>query len=205
MYQTKLEVVNGCIATLGEQPLNSLDDEHVYKQAALDYLEASNRRTQKPGLWFNSEFITLQPDATSKYISVPQDAIRIERLPLDVRRFAQRGRRLYNLADNSFMWDYPMQVALVRLIPFEDVPFDGQDAIALTAILRFQMVYDGDNARYQQIDRDRARATTEMRAQNIREMDPNLLDTLSVVQKKFSLSPMTSLRGTRRIFILPQR
>lgn len=175
MYQTELDVVNACLATLGEAPLNSLIDEHVYKQPALNYLRASNRATQKDPKWFNSEAITLQPQAVSKFIYVPQDTIHVVRLSGQSVAFQHRGSRLYNVGKNTYEWDHELRVALCRLLPFEDCPFMAQDSIALDAIVRFQREYDGDTVKYQLLDADRRRALLEMNAEDIRQRDVNLL------------------------------
>lgn len=180
MYRTELEVVNACIATMGEAPLNSLQDEHQFKQAALNYLAGSNMAAQKECLWFNTEAITLPPHADSKFIYVPQDTIHIARLPGQSFAFQHRGARLYNVGKNTYEWDGPLRVALCRLLPFEDCPFMAQDSISLDAVLRFQREYDGDVQRYNLINADRGRALVQMSAENIRQRDVNLLAAFSV-------------------------
>lgn len=189
-YTTELEVVNACIATLGEQPLNSLTDEHVFKQSALNYLKGANLAIQKRALWFNTEVITLTPDATAQYIYVPQDTIQVQRIPgVTQYAFAHRGRRLYNTQANTFQWPGKITVQLTRLLPFDDCPYFAQDCIALTAVLRFQREFDGDGARYNQLNADRGRADVELMAQHIREVGPNLLQTASNQIKMSRIRP----------------
>lgn len=185
MYRTELEVVNACIATMGEAPLQAINDDHVYKQAALNYLHSSNAATQKRPWWFNTEYHNLLPDATSKYVYVPQDVIHVSRLSRSQAPFAQRGRRLFNSTTNTYEWDQPVACLLVRLLPFEDLPFYAQDSVSFDAILRFQREYDGDNTRFQQLDADRRRALIELNAQHIREKKFNLLDTMTAEGKTF--------------------
>lgn len=175
MYRTTLEVVNACIATMGEAPINSLTDEHVYKQPALNYLKGSKDATLKKGWWFNKEVIRLVPDNTSRFIYIPQDALSVNRSVHHNYTFAQRGRRLYDPIRNSYEWETAVVVELVTSLDFEDLPFVAQDAISLAALLRFQREFDGDGNRYNQIDSDRARADYELNAQHLREVRPNLL------------------------------
>lgn len=175
MYRTKLDVVNACIGTMGEAPINALNDEHVYKQPALSMLEGSKLATLKEGLWFNKEVIRLQPDSNSRFIYIPQDALAVNRSDSHPYTFAQRGRRLYDPIRNRYEWDTAVVVELVMDLDFEDLPFVAQDAISLAALLRFQREFDGDQARYSQIDSDRARAAYELSAQHTREIKPNLL------------------------------
>lgn len=178
MYSTSLEVVNGCIATLGEAPLNSLSDDHTFKASALNYLDASLKTVLKRALWFNTEVIDLQPDLTASYIYIPNDALHVERISELCPPFAQRGRRLYDPVLNRYEWDNPVTVKLVRLLPFEDCPFFAQDVIALSAILRFQREFDGDTTRYGEIQQDLQRAEVELQGQHIREVRANLLNRI---------------------------
>lgn len=175
MYRTKLDVVNACIATMGEAPINALNDEHVYKQPALNMLEGSKHAELKEGLWFNKEVIRLTPDSSSRYIYIPHDTLAVNRSEHHPFTFAQRGRRLYDPIRNRYEWEHPVVVELITDLDFEDLPYVAQDAISLAALLRFQREFDGDQARYQQIDSDRARAAYQLAAQHIREVKPNLL------------------------------
>lgn len=176
MYSTTLEVVNACIGTLGEAPLNSLDDEHPFKAPALTMLDGSRKTVLKRALWFNTEYITLQPDVTAKYIYIPNDTLHIERVGDRSPPFSQRGRRLYDPVLARYEWDHPVYARLIRDLAFEDCPFYAQDVISLAAILRFQREYDGDTTKYQELSVDMQRAERELAAQHIREVKPNLLD-----------------------------
>lgn len=196
MYTTKLAVVNACLATMGEAPLNSLNDTHVYKQAAINYLDGSTLATLKRGLWFNVEAMTLQPVADSGYLYVPGDVIHIARIEGEPV-FQERGNRLYDPYTNSYSWSQSLRVVLVRRLDFEDCPYFAQDAISLDAILRFQREYDGDAGRYNQLDRDRQRANIELNAQHIREIKVNLLFTNANLLKLSQVAPTRDYAGPR--------
>lgn len=180
MFITQLDVVNACLATMGETPLNTLEDDHSYKAAALSYLTQVNLIEQKRGWWFNSEYVELVPDATSGYIYVPQDAIAVKTVDRWCKpAFAQRGKRLYNVAQNSYVWTTNVVVDLVRQIPFEDLPYHAADTVQYGTVMRFQREYDGDNTRYNQLSQDYGRARAELNAENTRNKRPNLLSTVS--------------------------
>lgn len=187
MYSTKLEVVNACIATMGEAPLNSLEEEHVYKQAALDYLSGSNKALQKKGWWFNKEIMKLLPDATSKFIYLPQNTLEAERADERDPVFAQRGRRLYDPILNRYEWDHELYPQVIVELNFEDLPYHAQDAVALSAILRFQREYDGDNTRTNQLNADRGRAELELNAQHIRQLKVNMLNPVRVTMASYGM------------------
>jgi hypothetical protein len=180
VFLSQLEVVNACLATMGETPLNTLEDDHSYKAAALAYLAQANRIEQKRGWWFNSEYVELVPDSTSKYIYIPGDALAVKTIDRwYVPPFAQRGKRLYNISQNSYEWDRNLQLDIVRLLPFDDLPFHAADVVGYGTVMRFQREYDGDTVRYQQLSQDYARARAELVAENTRNRRPNLLATVS--------------------------
>jgi hypothetical protein len=186
MFISELDVVNACLATMGEAPLNTLNDDHVYKDAALGYLEEYNMVEQAFGYWFNREYLTLLPDSETAHIAIPQDVLEVREVLQGVwaqPAAVQRGNRAYNLATNSFEWTTPLSVEVVRLLPFEQLPFIAADLVKHAAILRFQREYDGDAQRYQEIGREYSRAYKAVRAQHIRHVRPNLLRTHSFYTK----------------------
>lgn len=184
MFLTKLDVVNACLATMGEAPLNTLEDDHSYKAAALSILDQTNRIEQKRGWWFNSEYVKLIPDASSKFIYVPLDALAIKTIDRwYTPPYAQRGKRLYNVEKNNYEWDAALTVDLVRLLSFEDCPFHAADVIGYGTVMRFQREFDGDSGRYMQLSQDYARARAELGAENTRNKRPNLLATNSNLYK----------------------
>lgn len=177
MHTTELEVVNACLATMGETPLNTLEDDHSYKAAALSYLAQVNKIEQKVGWWYNSEYILLTPDV-SGYIYVPTDALSIKTIDrMYTPAYAQRGNRLYNVRDNSYEWPSAFWIDLVRLIAFNDLPYHAADLVHYGTVMRFQREFDGDNTRYSQLSQDYSRARMELRAEDTRNRRPNLLAT----------------------------
>lgn len=179
MFIQTLDVVNSCLATMGEAPLNSLEDDHSFKSAALNYLAQTNKIEQAPGFWFNSEYVHLEPDAVSEYIYIPMDALSIKPVAKVSPVFGQRGKRIYDPGSNSFKWSRGMWVDAVRLLEFEDLPYHMADLVQYGTIMRFQREFDGDTTRYQQLSGDYTRARNELRAEDVRNKRPNLLHRLS--------------------------
>lgn len=179
MFITQLDVVNACLATMGETPLNTLEDDHSYKAAALSYLTQTNRIEQKRGWWFNSEYVELVPDV-SKFIYIPLDAIAVKTVDRwYTPPYAQRGKRLYNIEKNNYEWEQNLVVDIVRLLSFDDLPFHAADVVGYGTVMRFQREFDGDTTRYNQLTQDYARARAELSAENTRNKRPNLLATPS--------------------------
>lgn len=191
MFKTALDVVNSCLASMGETPLNTLEDDHPYKAAALAALTESNQIEQKYGYWFNSEYTRLDPDAVSHFIYVPQDALSVKAIHGYTPAFGQRGKRLFNIHTSNYLWDKGVTVDLVRLIPFEDLPFHASDCISYSSVVRFQRSFDGDSMRYQQLGQDYMRARNELHAEDARNIRPNLLQGASFQRKIQQIGPIT--------------
>lgn len=176
MFMTQLDVVNACIKTMGESKLNTLEDDHPYKDDALDLLDRVLRDVSSRSLWFNTEWLRLIPQATSKYVMLPADVIKVDATSQCGRyRVAQRGRRLFNGGRNSYEFDRPVTVKVARLLDFESCPYEVQMFVRDDAVLRFQSDFDGDNSKYQKILKQRDDSWFNLQAEHIRQIKANPL------------------------------
>ena len=172
----KLDIVNACLKTMGETKLNTLEDDHGYKDDALDLIDRVHRDVSSLSLWFNTEWLKLQPQADSKYIMVPTDVIKVDPVPqCGLRRVAQRGRRLYDTGRNTYEFDGPVTVKVARLLDFENLPYEAMMFIRDDAVLRFQSDFDGDNTKYQKILQQRELSWINLKSEHIRQIKINPL------------------------------
>lgn len=181
-FYTELDVVNDMLATLGESPLNSIDEDHPLTAAALRVLRMVNLGEQAKEWWFNKELITLVPDPVSKFIYTPADAISVDPVVVG-QNYVQRGRRLYDTARGSYEFDVPVQCNLVRQLPFEDCPPLFQTYVSITCQIKFQKDYDGDATKASLLQQEWKVAWATFNAEHIRCVSANLLNTVSVQQK----------------------
>lgn len=173
---TTLDVVNACLKTMGETPLNAVDTDHPFVQAALNVLQDTNKLEQEVGWWFNSDYPTLQPDAHTKFVYVPADALNVELAPEHVQ-FVQRGNRLYDTYNNTYEIGIPVLTRVIREIPFEDLPENVKIMISLRTQLDFQSSYDADDAKYQKLYASYGQAYSRVRRMHIRNMKTNMFNT----------------------------
>ncbi len=143
MFLTILDVVNTLLGTLGEAPLNSLDDVHPMLAAAKRVIEQVDYQEQSRGWWFNKEIVSLPTDASSGFVYTPADAIRVSPLA-PCAHYVQRGRRLYDPQNATYTIAGPVNAFLIRKIPFEDLPPSAQSYITAACSVRFQTEFDGD-------------------------------------------------------------
>lgn len=177
-YITTLEVVNECLATTGELPVNSLEDGHPLIPAALSALKIANRREQGKSWWFNKELVELSPD-TSGSIYLPNDVLKVDPQSSS-DRYVQRGRRLYKPFEatvaTKYTFDKPITVWLVREVPFEECPYSAQALISYSTQLDFMKSYDADQNKYRQVAEFYKDAVITIGAEHVRASGANLLN-----------------------------
>lgn len=178
---TQLRVVNDCLAVMGETPLNTLQEEHDYKAAALTRLRATSERIQARkgnGWWFNAETLTLTVHPADSRIYLPGDVGTVTVLA-ERPALAQRGRVLYNLDEGTdkFAEGVTYTARMVRLLPFEQIPLTVAEFIAASTVLAFQSEYDGDQTKTRNLMQAVREWETDAMAEHIRNRKVNLLDT----------------------------
>lgn len=186
MFISELDVINECLASQGETPLNSLDDEHPYVSSARRMLRVANGREQAKGWWFNREYITITPDPATNYVYVPADAISIDPVS-QWTHLVQRGRRLFDPRGAGYAIGKSVSVVIIRLIPFEELPLQAQAYISLCAQRDYQRSFDADRMKVEQILMDLKDAYADLRAEDIRNAGVNLLYKPSTLQRMAAL------------------
>lgn len=197
---TTLDVVNSCLATMGETALNTLAEPHENRGDAQKALNEANRRIQATGWWFNTEAMSLTPAPTTGHMTLPGDCLKWqsgvrtkdytsggERKPWLV----QRGQRLYDTRTRSFTITEDVQGEIVRLVPFEDLPPVVNDYVAAEAVLKFQSNFDADNSRRQELTQAWLMAKAAANSENVRQAAVNLVHTNRRLQRiKRSVQPL---------------
>jgi hypothetical protein len=193
-FLTELDVVNEMLASLGESPLNTLDEDHPLVPAGQRLLRVASMREQAKSWWFNKELVTLTPDPGTGHITTPADAIRVD--PSDPNlAYVQRGRRLYqtyaSATADKFRFSRPVECWLVRNLLFDDLPPSAQILISCAAVLDFQKAYDADAQKFAQIQLEYRTALTNLNAEHIRNQNVNLLNRPSMRRTMMAIgSPM---------------
>lgn len=179
MYTT-LEVVNGCLASMGEAPLSSLVEPHAVKGSALAELTRANKNVQQEGRWFNTEVVSFTPDSVNGWITLSGDCMKFtsgSATSPAKPHLIQRGNRLYNLNTRSYVVGESVEGKMVRLVPFEELPPVAASYIAALAVLRFQSNFDADNSKRQELAEEARMARIAFNSEDIRQRKVNLLGT----------------------------
>jgi hypothetical protein len=137
---TKLIAVNQMLAIIGERPVNSLGTtQRLDVLRAVSVLNEVNVMVQSRGWWFNSEVeVDLSPNADGEY-DIPANVVKIDPWNDTVWEFVQRGTRLYNREDRTFIGNTAdLKVNWVVLLDFEDCPQTFKHYVAARAAVIYQ-------------------------------------------------------------------
>lgn len=189
MAITVLDIVNACLATMGEAPINTLEEDHSYKAAAEGMLKRSLGDLLARSLWFNTEWVTVEPQVPSKYIYIPQDVSRVfAETRCGMFRVSQRGRRLYDVGRNRYEFDKNVTIKINRALDFDLLPYEAQKYVRDEAVFLFQSEFDGDRLKGERLQTYFVQSRMELNSEDIRQKRTNLLS-------RRSLSGLYSSRG----------
>lgn len=176
-----LDIVNACLATMGETPLATLEEDHSYKAAAEDKLRRSHEDLSGKSLWFNTEWVRVTPQADSEYIYIPQDVVRVDaRTQCGMFRITQRGRRLYDVGRSRYEFDGPVVIKISRHLDFDLLPYEAQKFVRDDSVFAFQSDFDADRQKSERYLGYRQQSWFDLRAEDIRQKRFNLLRRASV-------------------------
>ena len=185
---TTLDVVNECLATLGEAPLNTILEPHEFRGTALKAIEKASKRIQASGWWYNVEAATFNPAPTTGHIQLPTDCLKwqsgVRKTDTLVRGtpkpwIVQRGSRLYDTRERTYVITEEVIGEITREIPFEELPSVMNDFIAAEAVLKFQSSMDADNNKRQELTQSWGVCRVAANSENIRQAGVNLVNSNS--------------------------
>ena len=172
MLITELTVVNACLASMGEEPINSLAEVNAFVNSARFALEQATANEQSEGWWFNKECLDISPDINGLYI-VPTDVI-----DLDINSspgwLSVRNGRLYTSDGGKFVTGTQVYKAnVIRLLAFDNLPFHAKRLVKAAAVQLFQQSYDGDAVKIREAQQEYAFARLLCKSQHIRAVGAN--------------------------------
>lgn len=180
---TKLTVVNECLKTMGEVPLNTLvNEDHPSISAALSSLDLALIKELSIPWWFNTEFCTLHPDTLTKRILLPQNCLDID--PRSGTGYlVARGRYLFNRMEQSYEFEQSEDVRYTSFIEFDDLPMIFKVYVMYSAVLDFCSSFDADAQRVQEVNMKYATARMTVKASDTRNKDINMFQQLGTSSK----------------------
>lgn len=182
---SELEAVNLMLATIGESPVSTLEttgDLHI--DMATQFLYNASRDVQTSGYHFNYEEGYPLALNISYEIVIPSNT-----LTLDVSDeysykydLVQRGGRLYDRKNHTYVFDTPIKVDIVFFLPWADLPQPARQYIAILAARRFQRRVQGDDTIEKLTAGEESVAKAQLEDYEATVRDYNLGDNFDVFQ-----------------------
>ena len=177
---TELEAINIILSTIGESPVNSLGEVSGVVDAvvAKSVLKEVSTAVQEEGWHFNIEKnFTLTPDFVNKEITIPCDCIQCDASGQDSERdVCVRGTRLYDRGNHTYVFDRPVTVDMVLVLPFEELPQAVRNYITIRAARVYQQRVVGSETLGNFTEKDEARARAVLRKFEADTADYNILN-----------------------------
>ena len=186
---TELECINIMLAAIGEAPVNSLTGTvPVDVRLAQSTLTEVNKQVQSEGWSFNTEIdVTLTRNASNNIV-LGTDVLRVDAQTHDHPSInpIQRGLKLYDRKNNTFIFDVDLKCTVVYFISFDELPEQARSYMTIKAARIFvdRLVSDQSLRTYTQEDEIRARSVlmeTDLSNadHNILIGDPAISDAIS--------------------------
>lgn len=175
---TELEAVNTILSTVGEPPIVSLTgQQNADATIARNILGEISREVQAQGWHFNTLYDqTLTPDS-SGHIQLAEEVVRVDNSPVvpgsftpngatlgsDERDVVQRGDRLFDKTNNTYVFSSNVRATLVYLYDFEELPEPARRYITVRSARVFQDRMVGSQKAHMYTVQDEARALAVMK------------------------------------------
>lgn len=142
---SKLDAVNAILASVGDSPINSLQEtQSVDVFNAIRMLDAMSRTIQSKGWTFNThEDKVVKPDSTTKKIRYNPAWIVLKS---DEGTYVKRGEYLYNITDDTYIFNDDLTATIIEAVDFEDLPDCFKQYITAKSAIAFQSRYLGDDS-----------------------------------------------------------
>jgi len=117
---SELAAVNELLASIGEDPVEALDNLPPSGHTALVVLRGTARDFQQESYWFNHEKdYEFKPDSLTKEIVIPSNIVNADSLEGNC---IVRGQRLYDRGAKSYQFDRPVKCEVTFHLPWEELP-----------------------------------------------------------------------------------
>lgn len=177
---TELEAVNEILASIGESPVNTIENpNNVDVINCLRILRNINRRVQSKGWTFNKiDSYTLNPDVNTHKIKWMSNILFV--IGTDDTKYTKKGDYLFDWDNQTDTFTSSITCTIIFLVDFEDMPDPMRSYIVAKAARTFQTRYLGDNSLGEELLRDEQEAWAALMEYEIDSNDFNMLDVSGV-------------------------
>lgn len=182
---TELSAINTMLAAAGESPVSALSSSGLADVAeAKAVLDEQLRLIQSEGWVFNTEYdYPLIPD-TEGYIALPQNTLKVDAdTTYSQVDTVQRGLRLYDRKNHTYVFTQSLKGTMVFLLPFEELPQYARHYAIVKAARVYQARVLGSDTQFKFSEAEEFAALTTFRNAETQAGDFNMLsDSWSVAR-----------------------
>ena len=169
---TKLDVVNSCLGSIGENPVTNAESNHPSVIAVRAVFDRVTKALQSKGWWYNSEEALILSQDIDGYIILPSNTLKAD--PTDTtEKYIQRGTRMYDPENHTFVIGRELTVDLMVQLDIEDCPHSVADWIMKQCTYEFYRNDDGDRDKAQSLMSDAYLAEIEVKKEHLAASDVN--------------------------------
>ena len=176
---SELDAVNVMLTSIGESPVNTLGSGLQEAEIAEVVLDNVSRDVQSAGWHFNTEIrYTLNRNVVNE-INLPANVIKVDKstllrdYELDV---VERGRKLYDRIGNTYTFSKDIEVNMVVLLSFDELPEVARRYITLRAARTYQQRIIGNDTLSKMLAMDEQQAFVSLREAEAEVSDYNIFD-----------------------------
>lgn len=178
---TLLDAVNVCLENIGEQPVDSLENEQIQDaRIAQRTLLEIHKEGQTKGWSWNTEYnYPFQKNAKTNQIDVPEQVVEfsVDRYQYN-GRFQLRGTKVYDLLNRTFILDdtiTALQADVIWLLAWDEVPEAYNRWVTIRAARIFSDRTLGSEALFKYTLKDEQDAQAELERVELQQEAPNML------------------------------
>lgn len=144
---TELDAINTMLTTIGESPVNSVNASTADTRIAQLILGEVDRATQIKGWNWNTEKEVALTRNGSNEIVLASNVVRVDvnRQEYPDVEVVQRGNKLYDKKNKTFVFSKNLKGEVVYLLPFTDLPEQARYYIVVRSARLFQQRMIGDS------------------------------------------------------------
>ena len=174
---TELEAINTMLSTIGESPVNAVEDTgNVDVVIARQILQTVSREVQARGWHFNTEInYTITPDSEG-YLVLPNTVLKVDTVyPDSSKDVVVRGSRLYDREKHTYVFTDAVKVDMTILLTFDELPEVARNYVTIRASRIFQERVVGSDTLHAFNSQDEARAMVSLMEYEADTADLNIL------------------------------
>ena len=167
------------LALIGEAPVNTLEEPDGVTAKAIRILDDEVIMMQGKNYWFN-QYPALLPLDTNNEIMLPSNVSRVDANNTSI---IQRGLKLYNKYNNTFVFATPIRVSLTVTLSFEELPLTARLLVKATAEWFYEMQEQGDNSISNALRYTMDRCNTMFQDENLQQQNNNVFNNPEVAER----------------------